>query len=102
MSGQRRHGRIAALDTTGAVRFGDFDCYRHAAGVLASVFTMAREIFAGGDHRIASGIAADGAWVLHAHRDGTARAAGRIVADGVWTRTSVYVQWLGDCFGAGP
>jgi molybdate transport system permease protein len=48
---------------------------------LAGIFELAWQVFARSRRGVASGAAADGSWILRAHRHGSARPAGKMLAN---------------------
>src|SRR5580658_4479077 len=75
------HGRAPALLPPSALRFRHSSRGRTAARLLAGVFELARQVFAGSCRSVAAGAAAHGSWFLRTCRHGSARPAGKTLAN---------------------
>src|SRR5580704_856210 len=82
------------------MRCGDIAGDWNAGGVLAGVFELAREIFAGVRRGVAAGPASDGARLLRAGSDGTTWAAGKTVDRAFRARIGVHLRRIDP--GIGP
>src|SRR5690242_430168 len=88
---RNNHGSTLTLPSARAMRYRHSFPGRDAAGVLAGVFELARQVFAGSRRGDALGVAANGAGILRATGNGPARPAGKIVGDAFWAWPGVYV-----------
>src|SRR6476646_1248999 len=75
-----KYGRAASFPATRAVRFRHSFGGRTAARLLAGIFELARQVFAGSRRGAASGVAADRPQILRAPRHGPPRPTWKIVA----------------------
>src|SRR5207302_7692718 len=94
------NGSVVVVDEVGGVRGGNIARDRNAGGVLAGLFELARQVPARIDGGAAIGAATDGAWILRAHSDGAARAAGKTVDRALRARAGFHVQRTNSRVGA--
>ena len=95
---QRSHdlGSATSFAPAGALRFRNPAIACHAAGVLAGVLELARQILAGVHRCAAAGAAANGPRILRADRHGPAGSAGEVMARSFWPRSCLHLHWFGD------
>src|ERR1700675_317868 len=69
---QKRYGLVDSLRASCGLRICDFAADRYAARVLAGILELAWQIFAGSHRGAATGVAANGSWILCFDRAGPA------------------------------